>query len=83
MRILLDQGTPVPLRRALAGHTVETVREKGWDRMGNGTLLAAAEADFDILTTTDQNMRYQQNLRGRRLAILVLPTTNWPKIRNY
>lgn len=51
--------------------------------MGNGTLLAAAEADFDILTTTDQNMRYQQNLRGRRLAILVLPTTNWTKIRNY
>ena len=82
MRILFDQGTPVPLRALLNGHTVSTAYEMGWSELANGDLLAAAEADFDALITTDQNLRYQQNLTGRRLAILVLPTTSWPKIRS-
>jgi len=81
MRILFDQGTPVPLRQLLSGHTVSTAYETGWSELANGDLLEAAEADFDALVTTDQNLRYQQDLTGRRLAILVLPTTNWPKIR--
>ena len=82
MRILFDQGTPVPLRALLSGHTVSTAYEMGWSELANGDLLAAAEADFDALITTDQNLRYQQNLTGRRLAILVLPTTSWLKIRS-
>ena len=82
MRILFDQGTPVPLRALLSGHSVSTAYEMGWTELANGDLLAAAEADFDALITTDQNLRYQQNLTGRRLAILVLPTTSWPKIRS-
>ena len=49
--------------------------------MDNGRLLAIAESRFDALITTDKNLRYQQNLAGRRLAILVLPTTNWPQLR--
>ena len=81
MRILFDQGTPAPLRHELAGHTVSTAFEMGWDRLENGDLLQAAEAAFDAFITTDQNLCYQQNLRGRWLAILVLPTTSWPKIR--
>ena len=81
MRILFDQGTPVPLRRALAGHTISTAHEMGWTELDNGALLHAAEMDFDALITTDKNLRYQHNLTGRRLAILVLPTTSWPKIR--
>jgi len=81
MRILFDQGTPEPLRHALIGHDVSTAYEKGWDRLENGDLLNAAEAASDALITTDQNLRYQQNLAGRRLAILVLPTTSWPKIQ--
>jgi len=81
MRILFDQGTPVPLRQLLSGHTVSTAYEMGWSELANGDLLEAAEDDFDALVTTDQNLRYQQDLTGRRLAILVLPTTNWPKIR--
>jgi hypothetical protein len=81
MRILFDQGTPVPLRQLLSGHTVSTAYEMGWSEIANGDLLDAAEADFDALVTTDQNLRYQQDLAGRRLAILVLPTTSWPKIR--
>lgn len=79
MRILFDQGTPVPLRHRLAGHTVATAREMDWADLDNGRLLAAAESAFDLLITTDQNLRYQQNLSGRRLAILVLPTTKLAK----
>jgi hypothetical protein len=81
MRILFDQGTPVPLRRLLVGHSVETAFEKGWATLENGDLLSAAESNsFDVLVTTDQNLRYQQNLKGRRIAILVLPTTRWSQI---
>jgi hypothetical protein len=83
MRILFDQGTPVPLRRALAGHAVSTAHEMGWDALDNGALLDAAEAAFDVFITTDRNLRHQQNLTGRRLAILVLPTPSWPKIRSH
>jgi len=83
MRILFDQGTPAPLRKPLTPHVVETAFEKGWSNLSNGDLLNAAESDsFDLFVTTDQNLRYQQNLRGR-LAILVLPTTRWPLIEQH
>ena len=81
MRILFDQGTPVPLRRSLAAHEVATAWQRGWAQLSNGDLLAAAEADgFDLLVTTDQNLRYQQNLAARRIAMLVLTVANWPTI---
>jgi hypothetical protein len=83
MQILFDQGTPVPLRNHLQGHIVATAFEKGWSTLSNGDLLAVAEQQFDLLITTDQSLRYQQNLTGRRLAIVVLPTTNWPEIKNH
>ena len=83
MRILFDQGTPVPLRRCLPGHTVSTAYEMGWSNLTNGDLLAQAESLFDLMLTTDQNLRYQQNLQGRKLAIVVLPTTNWPEIQQH
>ena len=81
MRILFDQGTPEPLRRELPGHTISTAYELGWAQLENGDLLKAGEASFDAFITTDQNLRYQQNLTGRPFAILVLPTTSWPKIQ--
>ena len=81
--MLFDQGTPVPLRRALSGHTISTAFEMGWAEVDNGDLLNAVEGAFDTLITTDQNLRYQQNLTGRRLAILVLPTTSWPVIQTH
>jgi len=81
VRVLLDQGTPAPLRQALQGHSVATAHEQGWATLTNGELLAAAESAFDVLVTTDQSLRHQQNLRGKQLAILVLPTTSWPKLR--
>ena len=84
MRILFDQGTPVPLRLALAGHDVATAFERNWGTLQNGDLLRAAEeAGFDAIITTDQNLRYQQNLEGRRLAIEVLLTTDWRLIRQH
>lgn len=82
MKILFDQGTPAPLRRSLPKHEVATAFERGWAALQNGELLGAAEAEgFEALVTTDQNLRYQQNLSERRLAVVVLKTTSWPRIR--
>lgn len=82
MRILFDQGTPAPLTAFLTGHTVERVRARGWETLANGDLLTAAEAaGFELLVTTDKNLRYQQNLTGRALAIVVLGTPQWPVVR--
>lgn len=82
MKLLFDQGTPVPLRTHLPHHAVETAYERGWADLSNGDLLARAEAEgFDALVTTDQNLRYQQNLMGRRIGVAVLMTTSWPRIR--
>ena len=84
MKVLFDQGTPAPLQHSLIDHSVATAFEKGWDKLQNGDLIREAETEgFNILITTDQNLRYQQNLRGRILAILVLPTTSWPKIQRH
>jgi Domain of unknown function (DUF5615) len=81
MQVLFDQGTPVPLRRYLALHAVTTVFEKGWSTLQNGELLDTAEREgFEVLVTTDQNLKYQQNLKERQLAIVVLMTTSWPRI---
>ena len=82
MRVLFDQGTPVPLRAFLVSHEVVTAHECGWSQLENGDLLSAAEAaDFEALVTTDQNLKYQQNLSGRKIAVVVLSTTNWPRIK--
>ncbi len=81
MRILFDQGTPAPLRDHLPGHSIETAHEKGWSALRNGELLTKAEAAFDAMITTDRNLRHQQNLAGRNIAILVLPTTSWPRLQ--
>ena len=81
MLILFDHGTPRGIARFLQGHTVVRARERGWDRLTNGELLAEAErAGFDVFVTGDKNIRYQQNLRDRKIAILELPTNRWPKL---
>ena len=82
MKILFDQGTPVPLRAFLKGHSVCTAFELGWHQLKNGDLIRAAEEQqFDAMVTTDSNLKYQQNLQHRRIAIVVLRSTSWPKIR--
>jgi hypothetical protein len=82
MLILFDHGTPAPIRSFLEGHTVKRTQEMGWDRLTNGELLAAAEdAGFDVLLTTDKNIRHQQNLTGLRIAIIVIGNSQWPVLR--
>jgi hypothetical protein len=84
MRVLFDHGTPRSIARFLAGHTVTQAKAKGWDRLSNGKLLQAAEeAGFDVLLTTDKNIRYQQNLKGRRIAIVVLGNPQRPAVHRY
>jgi hypothetical protein len=73
MLILFDHMTPAGIARFLPGHTVTKAKDRGWDRLGNGDLLTVAEeAGFDVLVTGDKNIRYQQNLEGRRMALVVL-----------
>jgi glutamate racemase len=82
LKILFDQGTPVPLRGHISNHHVTTAYELGWATLKNGELLAAAESHgFDVLMTTDTNLQYQQNLTQRKIAIVVLSTTSWPRIQ--
>ncbi len=74
----------MPIRPYLEGHTVRTAAQQGWDKLSNGDLLTAAEeAGFDILVTTDRNMRYQQNLAGRKIAAVVLGRQQWPRLRRH
>ena len=81
--ILFDHGTPKGLVRALSGHTIITAHARGWDNLNNGALLnAAEEAGLELLLTTDRRIRYQQNLAGRKIALVVLTgTTKWSRVR--
>jgi hypothetical protein len=82
MRILFDNGTPAPLTPFLVGHHVTRAIEIGWERLENGKLLRAAEdGGFELLLTTDKRIRYQQNLSGRRIALIVLGNQQWPVAR--
>ena len=81
MRILLDECVPWPMHKLLRGHDCSTVQAKGWGGIKNGDLLQRAETEFDLFITADQNIRYQQNLIGRRIAILELSTNDIGRIQ--
>ncbi len=83
MLVLFDTGTPRPLARYLIGrHTVTEARARGWDKLENGDLLNAAEAaGFEVLVTTDKNIRYQQNLKKRKIAVVALGQGRWSLIK--
>jgi glutamate racemase len=82
LKVLFDQGTPVPLRGHISAHHVSTAYELGWATLKNGELLAAAEkSGFEVLVTTDTNLQYQQNLNQRKITNVVLSTTSWPRIK--
>ena len=85
MRILFDKNVPVGARTFLTGHEVHTVVEMGWpDQLENGKLPDVAEqSGFDVMVTSDQNIRYQQNLTGRKLALVVLGSSIWPVVRKH
>lgn len=83
MRVLFDHGAPKGVAKSLSPHEVTTALQRGWDRLVNGELLAAAEAaGIDVLFTTDRRMRYQQNFKNRKIALVVLTgTTKWSQVR--
>jgi len=81
MRVLFDHGTPRAIARSLQKHEVKEAKSQGWDTLSNGDLLNAAEAaGFDVLLTNDKNLPFQQNLKGRRLAIVVPSNNKWPNV---
>ena len=80
MRILLDECVPWPMHRLLTGHGCSTAQQHGWGGIKNGRLLQLAEKEFDLFITSDQNVRYQQNLAGKRIAILELSTNKLRRI---
>lgn len=84
MRVLFDKNVPIGLRQFLFRYEVRTIAEMGWPlQLENGELLRRAEASsFDVLVTADQNIRYQQNLSGRRLALVVLGSNIWPLLQD-
>lgn len=82
MRILFDQGTPAAIRSVLTGHFVRTAHEQGWSALSNGDLLRVAEeAGFDVLLTTDTGLPHQQNLKDRKLAVVILAKNRWLLIK--
>jgi hypothetical protein len=82
MKVLFDNGTPRPIERVLVGHQVFHARRIGWHEFKNGELLQRAEAEgFEVFVTTDRNIRYQQNLDERRIAIVVLSNAQWPNVK--
>jgi len=84
MRILFDQGVPRGLAASLRGHEVTEARRLKWERISNGELLNLAEGEgFDLLLTTDKNVRYQQNLAGRKISIVVLGNSPWWLVRQH
>lgn len=85
MRILIDKNVPVGVRRLLSGHEVRTFVEMQWDpQLENGELLKTGEAvGFDVMVTSDQNIRYRQNLAGRNLAPVALGSNIWPIVREH
>ena len=81
MKVLVDECVPLKLVRLLTGHTFSTAQQKGWGGFQNGKLLALAEPEFDLFLTSDRNLQYQQNLKGRKIAILLLSTNHWPTLK--
>ena len=76
-----NQATPVPIRQFPIGHTVRTAAQQHWDTLQNVELLTVAgHAGFEVFLTTDKNMRYQQNMAGRTIAVVVIGVQRWPAL---
>src|ERR1035437_1108572 len=82
MKILFDNGTPRPIARCLTGHEITYVRRIGWHALENGELIQKPEdAGYEVLLSTDKNIRYQQNLSDRKVALVILSNSQWPAVR--
>jgi hypothetical protein len=82
MKVVFDENVPWPLRKLLSDYSVTSVQREGLGGTENGELLAALDGRFDVFILCDKNLRYQQNLKGRQIAIIELPTNRWPILKN-
>ena len=78
MKVILDENVPIQTARFLSGHHVTTVQREGWAGIGNGDLLNLIDGKFDVMLLADKNLRYQQNLASRQIALVELPSNRWP-----
>jgi hypothetical protein len=76
--VILDENVPLQTARFLIGHDVTTVQRSGWAGIENGELLDLVDGQFDVMVLADKNLRYQQNLASRRIALVELPSNRWP-----
>ena len=81
MKIIFDENVPWPLNRHFSSHIVTSVQKEGWSGIQNGDLVNRVDGIFDVLLIADKNLRYQQNLVGRKIAIVELPTNRWPVLQ--
>ncbi|MFA6289062.1 MAG: hypothetical protein WC661_16895 [Opitutaceae bacterium] len=81
MKVIFDENVPLPLRQFFVGHEVTSVQLEGWTGVENGAIIDHVEGRFDVLLLADKNLRYQQNLTGRKVALVELPTNRWPILR--
>ena len=81
MRIIFDENVPLPLRTFFSGHIVSTAQIEGWAGVENGAIIERVDLRFDVLLLADKNLRYQQNLTGRKIALVELPTNRWPLVK--
>jgi len=81
MKIIFDENVPLPLRQFFVGHEVTSVQLEGWAGIENGAIIKQVDGRFDVLLLADKNLRYQQNLDGRKIALVELPTNRWPALR--
>ena len=81
MKVIFDENVPLPLQQFLGDHTVTTVQLEGWAGVENGDLIKLVDDKFDVLLLADKNLRYQQDLKQRRIALVELPTNRWPALQ--
>jgi len=82
VKIIIDECVPHIVKKCLPQREIKTVQEMNWAGVKNGELLKLVEAEFEIFITSDKNLRYQQNLQNRKIAILLLPGNQIPIVRN-
>jgi len=83
MKIIIDENVPHPLLRHLSHHQTTSVQHEGWSGIKNGALLQLIDDRFDVFILGDKNMRYQQNLAGRKIAIVEIFTIRWPQLQPF
>jgi hypothetical protein len=81
VKIIFDENVPLPLRNFFSGHVVSTVQGQGWAGVENGAIIDRVEQAFDVLILADKNLRYQQSLVSRKIALVELPTNRWPLLK--